>query len=85
MENTMAITPKPRRESNEKKVKELINKGGSSTRGGGERILKNLQVRLYSDVIEEIDRHLEKFPGKVSRHSWIVEAIHDKLEKERNS
>lgn len=79
----MTITKKPSKETvSEKQVSSLINKGGSTANTQARKV-KQLQLRLYDDVVSEIDDILSKLPGKVSRHSWIVDAIQEKLEKER--
>lgn len=71
------------------KVKEVIDRGGSvfSDRHeeGYEDEQRNVQLRLYQSMIAEIDerRKRVKRGKKPSRHSWILDAIEEKLERER--
>ncbi len=92
----MAVSRKPKRETSVKEKAEpkqididaVINKGGSVAADDAvtletEDELKNVQLRLYQSVIDEIDGHRMKVKkGKVpSRHAWILEAIEEKLGK----
>ncbi|MCB0214120.1 MAG: hypothetical protein KDJ52_32580 [Anaerolineae bacterium] len=81
------LTRKQRETVSEAEVNKVLNKGGKS-------ILKNrtdtdepkkVQLRIYQDQIEEIDlvRGYRTGSRKVSRHAWIIEAIEEKLERER--
>lgn len=95
----MAVTRAPKRSvvqgekskvtPNDAKVKEIIDRGGSvlSDRQGEayEDEQRNVQLRLYQSVIAEIDerRKRVKRGKKPSRHSWIVDAIEEKLKRER--
>ena len=40
------------------------------------------QLRLEEDLLKRIDLVIEKRRVKASRHSWFLEAIFEKLEKE---
>jgi hypothetical protein len=98
----MAITGKPQKSAppspaplpNEQDVLNLIRKGGSvakpadtSERDAVKPML--VQLRLYPDMIEEIDAVRNSSSGKKrrppSRHAWIVEAIEEKLARTRQS
>jgi hypothetical protein len=98
----MAISPKPQKPSpappptktaNEVDVMSLINKGGSAPKPGVPKIdpatLKPMlvQLRLYPDLVEEIDA-VRKATGKrnrpSSRHAWIVSAIEEKLARHKS-
>lgn len=88
----MALRGKKRKkvqESNEKEIEKFINHGGSSF---GEiktftenDPIKNVQLRIYQSMIDEIDELLEKRPPrqKTSRHQWIIDAIEEKKEREQ--
>lgn len=78
-------------EPDEREVLEVIQKGGSvqSDRTTSPVLTdpqKNVQLRLYQSTLDEID-HLRKSRARgrrpVSRHAWIVQAIEEKLESER--
>ncbi len=71
-------------------IQAIIHKGGSvptDTPHEEDVALKNLQLRLYPDQIEAIDRIIARKRGqtrrrKQSRHGWLVEAIEEKIERE---
>jgi hypothetical protein len=76
----------------EQTVRNLINKGGSvaaGERAAGPAKDKPMlvQLRLYADMVQEIDAVRKQTPKKrwraSSRHEWIVQAIEEKLERER--
>lgn len=39
-------------------------------------------MRLPQPVIDEIDRQRKRAAGKVSRNTWICEAIQEKIQRE---
>ncbi len=84
----MALSRKPKKESvSPDKVTELILKGGSSPDettaedGGEEEIIKLVQLRIPLNQLNNIDSFVKKRAGKLSRHTWIMEAIAEKIEK----
>lgn len=97
----MAITGKPSKPTpaqpeprpNEVDVLNLIHKGGSiakttTPQTGSEAIKPMLvQLRLYPDLVEEIDAVRKQTGGKrhrsPSRHAWIVTAIEEKLARDK--
>lgn len=80
----MAISKKPNTETiaSEAKIKALIAKGGSVAKDKLDSSKKNLQLRIETDLINQIDAVRGKNPVPPSRHTWILEAIHEKLRKE---
>ncbi|NET38816.1 MAG: hypothetical protein F6K19_43685 [Cyanothece sp. SIO1E1] len=59
-------------------------KGGSS--GSQEAAaqstpIKRVQLRVSTAVLDQIDSLVKKRAGNVSRHTWIMEAIEEKLER----
>lgn len=86
----MALSRKLSKQDDSKKpsVEALIMKGGSSgalEEEGEELIseeLKRVQLRVPVSKLRQIDRMVRKRPGKLSRHTWIMEAIEEKLERE---
>ena len=80
----MAISKKPtaKTQPSEAEIHAIIEKGGSVAAAPNESGKKNLQLRLEADLIEKIDsaRKIKAVPP--SRHTWILEAIFEKLQKE---
>lgn len=73
--------------ANEDEIEELILKGGSSGEiklNEEQDTTKRMQLRLSSKTISKIDALVKQRPGKVSRHTWIIEAIAEKLGKEES-
>ena len=87
----MAVRQKPSRtatvekpQQNENEIATLINKGGSiATERAGQQPTKNVQLRLTDPLITAIDTSCNKRFPKPPRHSWLLEAIMEKLEREK--
>jgi hypothetical protein len=80
----MAISRKPSNKStvSEAEINAIIEKGGSVAQDNKFTGKKNLQLRLEADLINQIDAIRDKKTIPPSRHTWILEAIHEKLQKE---
>lgn len=86
----MAISRKPK--TTEKQVKEqdinaLINKGGSTAENGNENGSKKegekpILIRVPTETLEEIDKIVASKKIKTPRHTWLLEAVFEKLERE---
>jgi hypothetical protein len=79
----MAISKKPFIKNND--IDSLINKGGSvpsSQKIKASLEVKLVQLRLTTDILDEIDEIRNAFRGhpKPSRHSWILNAIIEKID-----
>lgn len=81
----MAISRKPTASTKMVDVDKLINKGGtpppSAAPDEGDRQVL-VQLRLPSNLLRRIDGALSRRPIKTPRHTWFLEAIHDKLVSE---
>jgi hypothetical protein len=79
----MAISRKPQKNTaaSEAAIKAVIEKGGSIAKDNPDSEKKNLQLRLETDLINQIDEIRKKRTIPPSRHTWILEAIHEKLQK----
>ncbi len=77
----MAISRKPKKEAevSEAAIKAIIEKGGSVAQDNQDTKKKNLQLRLDTDLINQIDQARKQKSVPPSRHTWILEAIHEKL------
>lgn len=85
----MVISGKPKQKQDDNKidVDALINKGGSVASNTSKQQTKNemlVNLRLPFDVIQQIDLVVSKRRIKTSRHTWLMEAIYEKLEKEKD-
>lgn len=91
----MALSRKPKQDKKltqpisveEDKVAELILKGGSSPNENPvaevEEVIKLVQLRIPVSQLKEIDTLVKKRAGKLSRHTWIMEAIVKKIEEDK--
>lgn len=101
----MAITAAPKRKQEQQpqkladaktelKIKEVINRGGSTVSGDGEQIapaVKIVNVSLLTPEIETIAALRELRPRNarskrktpISLHAWLVEAAQEKIEREK--
>jgi len=82
----MGIRTKPRQApaATEEQVNALIEKGGTvatshANNNNPDRIF-SVQLRLSQDLINRIDQARKKQRVPPSRHSWILEALLEKLE-----
>jgi len=78
----MTIARKPKASTPSKAdVNKLIHKGGGVA---GEKSGKPqfLQLRLQRTLVDRIDTVRETRTVPPPRHSWLLEAIHEKLERE---
>lgn len=86
----MAITRKPRQSSGAAAkhvdVDALINKGGSvGGKNGGrgkEKDAVPVILRVPEDVLERVDSSVRARRIKTPRHTWLLEAVLEKLERE---
>ncbi|WP_243018275.1 MULTISPECIES: hypothetical protein [Candidatus Cardinium] len=72
--------------SYERKVSDLINKGDAVFHDNKkeERIIQNIQLRLPNSLIQKIDNQCTHgyYQVKKSRHSWILDAIIEKIDRQ---
>jgi hypothetical protein len=78
----------PKLENIDKTIREedLILKGGSSGNQNepvtNKQAVKRVQLRIPNDYLNRIGNLLDERAGNISRHTWIIEAIVEKLGKE---
>jgi hypothetical protein len=78
----MALRAKPQQTpvADERRINELIEKGGAVPAGRGDKSRPMLvQLRLSRDLIQRIDRDRKNRTVPPSRHAWILEALLEKL------
>lgn len=85
----MAITRKPQRPSAAAAadVEALIRRGGSPSGVEPEETQPRptpILLRIPADIMDRLDASLKARPVKLPRHTWILEAIHEKLTREMN-
>ncbi len=82
----MAISRKPKSTEKltaEKNINALINKGGSTVENGKKKTgEKPILIRVPADTIEQIDEIVTSKKIKMPRHTWLLEAVFEKLERE---
>ena len=85
----MAITRKPKRSSGAGAktvdIDALINKGGSvAGKNGGQQGREAVPVilRLPEDILRKVDASVQARRIKTPRHTWLLEAVLEKLERE---
>jgi hypothetical protein len=85
----MAVTRKPQPATpatDERAVQELIRKGGSTAAPAApqdDQQLTSVLLRIPSDMLARIDASVKRrLPVRISRQSWIIEALRDQLAKD---
>jgi hypothetical protein len=82
--------PHPKEEAtgqpSETAIRTFIDRGGSVPGEGADDVrTKLVQLRLSPELIARIDTVLGTRRVPPSRHHWILEAIHEKLEREEGA
>jgi uncharacterized membrane protein len=80
----MPIAKKPIQdeETSESQINAVISKGGSiakQDKAGNQKIL----IRIPNHLLDRVDRDLTSQPLKTPRNTWILEAILEKLERQK--
>ncbi len=86
----MAVTrkPKPQDSSAEADVMALIEKGGSVATNKPKRTRTKpqlVQLRLSREVVDRIDSVIQSRLVPPSRHTWLLEAVYEKLQREEET
>jgi predicted HicB family RNase H-like nuclease len=63
-------------------VDQVINRGGSSPSASDNKKERIFNLRVPDELVVKVDALRKKRTGQVSRNTWILEAIEDKIEKE---
>lgn len=80
----MAIVEKPKKTKLDAET--LINKGGSVPAAqvvAADEEVMNVQLRVPKQLVTHIDRLRAARKIKIPRHTWLLEAIHEKIEREQ--
>lgn len=86
----IARKPKPSEmQAREQSINALINKGGSIAEdmedgGGNTKQMedKPILIRIPAEVVKKIDEIVSARKIKTPRHTWLLEAVFEKLEKD---
>jgi hypothetical protein len=83
----MALTRKPKpttSATSERAVQELIRKGGSvAAPAETAQELTPVLLRIPTDMLARIDASVKRrLPVRISRQSWIIEALQERLSQE---
>ncbi len=83
----MSLTKKPKskKKNSEAEVTALIEKGGSAAASAKTKAKKDVipvTLRLPNELDSRITTVLQNKTLKIPRHTWILEAIIEKLERE---
>ncbi len=82
----MPIARKPKSKPNvsEKAISAVIEKGGSvpTEKNAKGKIEQTVNIRLPENILDEIDNSVNSRRIKISRHTWLMEAIIEKLDRE---
>ena len=77
----MTVTRKLRLD--ESAVRAVIDKGGKAAAEEEKQSKKTaVQLRLSKTMLERIDKALARRPVSIPRHTWFLEAIVEKLDRE---
>jgi hypothetical protein len=85
----MAITRKPAhvRPAPPVDVEDLINRGGSTPARedatAADQIVPVI-LRLPSSMLKNIDKAVRGRPVRIPRHTWLLEAVYEKLSRENH-
>ena len=65
----------------------VINRGGSSSASQEEHTEKErvFNLRVPESLVEKVDALRKRRTGKISRNTWILEAIEDRVNREQGS
>ena len=68
----------------EKAISAVIEKGGSvpAEKNTKTKPEQTVNLRLPEDILAEIDHSVSSRRVKISRHTWLMEAITEKIDRE---
>ena len=77
--------PKTKKSKSEAEVNALIEKGGSAAAPAKKKLKKDVipvTLRLPNELDSRIEEVLQNRVLKIPRHTWLLEAVIEKLERE---
>lgn len=80
----MAITRKPKsstKPAGAVNVEALINKGGTTAKQQPDGATTPVIIRVPAELLTQVDAAVAARPIRTPRHTWILEAILEKLQR----
>lgn len=84
----MALRRRPKPEEEDKWIQEANKpeeskaKGKTTEETEEEDIIQSLRLRIPNQLLDRIDRLVKKRLPRISRHTWILEALIEKAKRE---
>jgi predicted DNA binding CopG/RHH family protein len=80
----MALRKRPKPEDRDKWISEAATSDKPQQLEEEEtKTIQDIRLRIPTDLLEEIDQSVAKRKPKISRHNWILEALHEKVKREK--
>jgi hypothetical protein len=79
----MALRKRPKPEETEQWI-QAANVEDNKLSEEFEREIQSVRVRIPVDLLEAIDQLVGERQPKTSRHNWILEALYEKVKREKN-
>jgi hypothetical protein len=78
---------RPPIQSIDKKTEEFISQGGGTAAKAevASKAEATVNVRLPVDVLAQVDEIVKRRRARIPRHSWLLEAIFEKLDREHSA
>ena len=61
----------------------ILDAGSDAQNQEAEEQIKSLKLRIPADLLEQIDNSVKSRRPSPSRHQWILEALYQKLDLEK--
>ena len=78
----MALRKRPKKEDTDKWIEEAAN-DQPQQQEEEPKTVQDIRLRIPTDLLKEIDQIVAKRKPKISRHNWILEALHEKVKREK--
>jgi hypothetical protein len=78
----MALRKRPKPEETDQWI-QAANVEDDQLSEESEKEIQSVRVRIPVDLLEEIDQLVGKRQPKTSRHNWILEALYEKVKREK--
>lgn len=79
----MALRKRPKQEQANDWIEAANLEQPEPTEPESEKDIQSVRLRVPLDLLDEIDRLVAKRQPKTSRHNWILEALYEKVKREK--